>query len=104
MKKKMTVAAFASALLFAASLTGCSSAKSMTCDEFAELSSSKATDAIVSLVRAHDLDPYSNAYGVVSLSQEIDQFCGIAPLTGGPATKNNDRSIDSAVDWSEYGD
>lgn len=101
MGRGLLVAA-ASALLIAA-LAGCSSAKAMTCSEYGSKDSSGRTAAVMSLIRAHDLEPTSSAYGTAMVAVDVDGFCGIT-LVDGQATQNQDSAIDEGVNWSEYGD
>lgn len=93
----------AASALLATALAGCSSAKAMTCSEYGAKDSSGRTAAVMSLIRAHDLEPTSNAYGTAMLSVDVDGFCGIT-LFDGQATQNLDSAIDEGVNWSEYGD
>lgn len=98
MKTRAFVAIVPAALLVA-SLTGCSSAKSTTCEEFAKQSSTDQSSTIMDLIKANDLDPTSNMMGLVGVEQDVIQYCG---AYGGTATKNSSSSINSAVNWSEY--
>ena len=83
-------------------LSGCSSAKSMTCEELGNLGYTDSTDKIMDLVRAHGLEPSTNPSGFALLVNDVHSFCGI--FIEGEATQNLDQPIDDAVDWSEYGD
>lgn len=93
--------AFAAAVVAALSLTACSSPGSTTCTEYAALSSNDRDDVVTRMVKDHDLDPYSNVYGLVSLQQDVDNFCDVGLGSTG-RVKNGAQAIEKGVRWSEY--
>lgn len=93
--------AFAAVVTAALALTACSKSSSTTCSEYAALSISDRSDLIISMVKDHDLDPYSNAYGLASLEQDVDSFCGTSIVSTGKV-KNGSQAIEKGVQWGEY--
>lgn len=94
-----------SAALFATAicvsfLFGCSNAGTPTCDQYAAKSFEDKQAALRSLLSAHHLkalDP-GNTGGV---TYAVHSFCGVTGLPGEKtANRNNNSSIDDAVDWS----
>lgn len=86
----------------ALSLSACSKPGATTCSEYAKLSVSDRSDVVVRMVKDHDLDPYSNALGLVSLEQDVDSFCGVSAFGSTSSAKNGSQSIEKGVDWGDY--
>lgn len=86
-------------------LAGCSSKGKMPCSEYGELEYSERTRAVESMIRDHGLRPYSNAWGLAAVQQDVNDFCGVGLSLPGhehPATTNVDSAIEDAVDWEAY--
>ncbi|MDO5727243.1 MAG: hypothetical protein Q4Q03_04905 [Bowdeniella nasicola] len=88
-----------------ATMSGCGSSGTMTCNEYGELDYDDRDEAITSMIREHDLRPYSNPLGIVAIQEDVHNFCGISlniPSETLPATMNLDRAIEQAIDWEAY--
>lgn len=93
--------AAALALLTSVSLTSCSNPGSMTCDQYAGLSTSERLKVQKELLVAHDLEP--NAMGnALGVTQAVNSYCGLNGITDKePAAKANRNSpLENATNWS----
>lgn len=86
----------------AVSLTACSKPGATTCTEYVKLSVSDRSAVVVSMVKDHDLDPYSNAWGLASLQQDVDSFCGVSAFGSTTSAKNGSQGIEKGVQWGDY--
>lgn len=81
-----------------ATVTGCSSSGSITCDEYAAQSFDEKGETIRSLLVEHRLE--SNDVGnTVGASSTVDGFCGTIAIQSGKATRNESIPIEQAIDW-----
>lgn len=77
----------------------------MTCGEYGQLKYSDQVSAVSDPIRAHDLDPSSNALAAASVVTEVNNFCGVSAVAPtGSASMNLDSPMDNAVDWAAYSD
>lgn len=78
-------------------ISGCSgNAGAMTCREYGGLSSSDKASTLRSLLRSHDLDPNASS-NILGATRALSNFCGVSV---GRATRNLDRPLDEATNWS----
>lgn len=90
-------AASAAALALAVSLAGCGkSASSMTCQEYGHLSMSEKNSARTDLLNEHDLEP-ADIDNITGISEAVSSFCGVSI---GSASRNLDRPLEEAADWT----
>lgn len=99
--------AAAALVLAAASASACSTAGSVTCQDFGQRTSSDRSSLVRELIGAHGLDWTSNIIATASIQNSIEEYCGISSIqefigkkVG--ATKNLSASIDAAINWDDY--
>ena len=107
MQNKSALIGAAVSMITCLALSGCSSATSATCKDFADKDSNDQLLLAMDLIKAHDLDPTSNAVATAKITNTIQNYCGLDPtvlLTGGKATATQhvDDKIDDAIDWASY--
>lgn len=93
---------FVVAVGVAGSLTACSKPGATTCAEYAKLGAGDRSAVVVSMVKDHDLDPYSNAWGLAILEQDVDTFCGVSAFGSTTSVKNGSQGIEKGVQWDDY--
>ncbi|MDP9905606.1 hypothetical protein [Arthrobacter bambusae] len=80
-------------------LSGCNSAGSMTCDQYAAQSFNDRQNTERALLSAHDLD--QNSIGnTVGLLNALNSYCGVSGLGSEKARQNGSSTLDKAVNWS----
>lgn len=96
------VVLFVAGVFVAVSLTSCSKPGATTCSKYVQLSVSDRSAVVVSMVKDHDLDPYSNAWGLASLEQDVDSFCGVSAFGSTASVQNGSQGIEKGVQWGDY--
>lgn len=80
-------------------LSGCNSAGSTTCDQYAAQSFNDRQSTERALLAAHDLD--QNSIGnTMGLLNALNSYCGVSGLGSEKAGQNGSSTLDKAVDWS----
>lgn len=100
MMRRSTLGVVLVGLTVCSMLSACSSAGSVTCDEFQASDSNSQFSTERALLREHGGNPDS-AEDIFQLRTVIADFCGMLPVPGFPdaPTQNQDQPLSNAVDW-----